>query len=199
VVATIIIFSLAYGWLLYETRFLTIRLLVGPIRVRPVFELMHCVSKNHTAYPTYKLPARTIHFHGSTLKLNEGCNWCRAHLLKTMNRELNRKHSTHITTTALPGFIEQVRIGSRHVYSRWNHETNEMEYANRPKKGYYHQVVNDYTTKYHDCIPGKKWLKENADMKYIEPEIEIIIDGKPKAKFNGNYKRGMIKQAMKVK
>jgi len=33
---------------------------------------------------------------------------------------------------------------------------------------------------------------------YIEPSIDILVDGELKASINGNFKRGMIKQVMKA-
>ncbi len=83
-------------------------------------------------------------------------------------------------------FIETIRTGSHNEF----HETT-------PKHGY-NVTVSDFTTHYHDCLPGKKWLKAHInDHKEFEPTIELMVSGKTLT-INGNYKTGMIKQAMKV-
>lgn len=53
----------------------------------------------------------------------------------------------------------------------------------------------EYPIVYHDCIPGKKWLKKHEHDVYPEPTIDIMVDGKT-LNINGNYKTGMIQGFM---
>jgi len=99
-------------------------------------------------------------------------------------------------TIPLPAFTEQVRIGSHHEWVKWNQETEEYETISKYKKGYHHQVVNDYTICYYDCLCGKDWLKEHEHNQYPEPTLDISVDGGKSISVNGNYKRGMIKDFM---
>lgn len=96
----------------------------------------------------------------------------------------------------MPELIERVRIGSHHEYVKWNHETNKYDYASKPKRGYVHQVVEDFQTVYHDCLVSGDWLKAHEhDLDDYEPTIEIAVNGKT-LNVNGNYKQGMIKEFM---
>jgi hypothetical protein len=145
----------------------------------------------------WKLPAKTIKAFNSTLNLAEGCNIQRALFLKSMARELKRKTTTYQPPLFNHEFIYQVRVGSHHEYVRWNHETQEYDYASKPKAGYSHRVVEDYNTNYRDCLPGKVWLKTHANDVLPEPTIEITIDGK-NLSVNGNYRKGMIRDFVKT-
>lgn len=132
----------------------------------------------------WKLPAKTITAWGSTLTLAAGCNIQRACLLKTIAREYKRK--TPVFTPAQQGlnFVQDIRVGS---HSEWVETT--------PKHGY-HRIVEEYTTKFHDCLPGKEWLKDHYKDEYPEATIELAIDGKTLS-VNGDYKKGMIREFMK--
>lgn len=143
---------------------------------------------------TWKLPAKTIKAWGSTINLAEGCNRCRAQLLRDIHNLQKHKYS-YQPPKFDQQYIEQVRIGSHHEYTKWNHETNEYDHASKPTKGYCHHVVSDYKTKYYDCLPGKDWLKAHSKDVTPDPTIEIAIDGKSLS-VNGNYKSGMIGKFM---
>jgi hypothetical protein len=77
-------------WLGYETQWMTVILMVGDLPERELkFEPMYCRERSrlyswrpHGDGVSYKIPARTIKMYGSTLNLYEGCNRCRAKLLK---------------------------------------------------------------------------------------------------------------------
>lgn len=145
----------------------------------------------------WKLPARTIKAFDSTLNLAEGCNIKRALFLKSLAREITRKSPAYQPPLFKHEFIYQARVGSHHEYVRWDNEANELDIRTRPKKGYSHRVVEDYTTKYLDCLVPKTWLKAHADDRLPEPVIDISVDGKS-ISVNGNYKKGIIKEFMKV-
>lgn len=75
--------------------------------------------------------------------------------------------------------IERVRVGS--------HREPQELYGRT-----FNRIVEDYETIYHDCLPGKEWIKSHEhDLDNFEPTIEIVIDGKSLA-VNGNYKKGLI-------
>ena len=85
----------------------------------------------------------------------------------------------------MPQHIEQVRIGST-----------------KQQRGYrggrrYHELVDTYTTIYHDCLPGKTWLESHHHDIIPEPAIDILVDGRVKASINGDYKKGMVSAALK--
>lgn len=81
--------------------------------------------------------------------------------------------------------IERVRTGSH------------KEFVATDDKGHgYHNIVIDYTTVYHDCLPGVEWLQAHEhDLDGYEPTIEITVDGKTLS-VNGNYKQGVITNFM---
>jgi hypothetical protein len=80
----------------------------------------------------------------------------------------------------MDAFIKQVRLGSH------------QEWVSTDDKGHgYHKIVDEYTTHYNDCLPGKKWLEAHKHDEYPEPTIELSIDGKSLS-VNGNYKKGVI-------
>ncbi len=133
---------------------------------------------------TYTLPARTIKMYGSTLDLKGGCNRCRSKLLKEISREHRRKPSFKPCQLPAKAFIKTVRIGS---HREWVETT--------PKHGF-HRIVEEHTTKYSDCLPGKEWLKEHESDKYPEPTIELSVEGKLLS-VNGDYKKGVIKEFLK--
>ncbi len=143
-------------------------------------------------FKTYTLPARTIKMYGSTLNLKEGCNRCRAKLLKEVAREQNKRAKLNFRPPQLRfDFIEKVKVGSHWEKERWT------DY--RGKKHVCNTIVVDYTSKYSDCLPGKAWLKEHEhDIdKYPEPLIELSVNGKDLS-LNGDYKPGMIKNFVKA-
>ena len=91
---SIIIISIAFYWLLYETDYLRINLfyVIIPEPIKPKFEAIICATKYRSECihksPQYKnrfkchiIPARTIKAFGHTMHFNEGCNICRAQLL----------------------------------------------------------------------------------------------------------------------
>ena len=82
-------------------------------------------------------------------------------------------------------FIEQVKTGCS------KHETG-MRGGRR-----HYEWLADYKTVFHDCLPGKAWLEAHYQDIIPEPTIELLIDGKPIASINGNYKRGTIKKLIK--
>lgn len=97
----------------------------------------------------------------------------------------------------MPELIERVRVGSHHEYVKWNHETQEEEVISNPEKGYYHRVIDDYRTVYHDCLVSGEWLKAHEhDLDNWEPTIEITVDGGKSLNVNGNYQAGLIKGFM---
>lgn len=55
----------------------------------------------------------------------------------------------------------------------------------------YHRTADDYETVYHDCLVSKEWLKEHEHFEMPEPTIEITINDKT-LPVNGNYKKGLI-------
>lgn len=217
--ASLIILALAFIWLGYETQWLTVRLPVGKATNKTMLLLpagkimparnpidipyywktpedkedhitlcvncrLKCKDKSER-WAAWKLPTKSIKAFDSMLNLNEGCNIYRAKFLKQIARDMKRKVTTSSTQAPLPAFIETVRIGSHSVF----HETT-------PKHGY-HQTVEETTTHYHDCLPGKAWLEEHCKDVLPEAAIELRVDGEIKASINGNYKRGMIKELVK--
>lgn len=155
--ATIAIVTLAFIWLGYESNWIRVRLMIGdPTSNRHKFESMSCGCSNrlhswrtHSDGDSYKIPARTIKLFGSTLNLYEGCNRCRAKLL----RDICKAHKSKLTATPYPASHYPIGLAGGIHY------------------GY----------------------------EYNTGDIDILIDGKLKASINGDFKRGMIKQAMRVR
>lgn len=224
-IPTIMAISLAFLWLLIETDWMRIRLPMGKVvnntmpLPEPITEVKHnpidtpyywmtpeqkewhimlchncnlssrlhswrTCHKDEERWTAWKLPAKTIQAFNSTLTLAEGCNIQRALLLKDIAREHKRKATT-FKPCQLPmdAFIKTVRIGS---HREWVVTT--------PKHGF-HRIVEEYTTHYNDCLPGKKWLKAHEHDNYPEPTIELSIDGKSLS-VNGDYKKGTIQGFM---
>ncbi len=155
---------------------------------------LKCSEHKTERWASWKLPAKTIKAFGSTLNLTEGCNIKRASFLKSMAREIKRKPSTSQPPLFKREFIYQERIGShREFVPRIDYQTGEPDKEGRG----YHQTIEDYVTKYRDCLPGKAWLKKHANDVLPEPTIELTIDGKSLS-VNGNYKKGVIKEFVKA-
>lgn len=102
----LLILIIPFIWLGYETDWLSIKLPVGTQNAPDLdcttskFEVRVCkYARSRNIYnegfcgefKTYTLPARTIKAWGSTLNLVEGCNRCRAKLLKQIAYEQRRK------------------------------------------------------------------------------------------------------------
>jgi hypothetical protein len=236
-IATIILVTLAFFWLLVETDYLRVRLLVGDIP-KPVITLnaVQCETKpvevkTDDIIPvkvdtTPKLIAQTCELTRIQRELtdNKGrskyiTQWehpCKTTAYQSMTigkqtitlnatlpnlyqmiAEVSKTQTEAIRTTTVksytqvPMFIERVRIGSHNEYTKWNEDTRELDRLPKYKVGYHHNVVEEYTTKYHDCLPGKDWLKAHEHDTMPEPLIEISIDSKS-ISIDGNYKKGMI-------
>ena len=211
---------LAFAWLFYESNWLRIRLPVGKAQpIHPYFSYQYrrpkvlqeqpkdmpypqmtteqkeehlilcqncndkCPLRKDGRWLAWKLPARTIKAWDSTINLAEGCNVQRASLLKDIAKGLNRKPRASIYSSPLPGFIEKCSVGS-HI----DHIKGQRGY--RGGRGY-SVIVSDYETIYHDCLPGKKWLKAHEhDHDDYQPEIQISYDGIP-INHNGNLKEAI--------
>ncbi len=218
-ITAIIIISLAFTYTAFETHWFTIRLLVGMDKPRSAGRIMaewDIYNKVHAkeieqeqAEREKERTERIKHICNICNKHNDnllvetktivvgnsichvtGCPDCIAKYTKDIeNSQKIKEHS--FKPCQVPLFITQERTGSRNEWTRWNNETNEMEYSAKYKKGYHHQIVTEYATEYHDCLCGKEWLKEHEHFEYPEATIELSIDGKSLS-VNGNYKKGMI-------
>lgn len=229
----IISIVLAFYWLLWETDYLRIRLLIGAesssdrtagfepenasLNLASAIPLLLTETCERTRLQKeWAEQVGTRYRHSDTWVYGTGYNTRRPASYQTMTignqtitlnatlpdlyeiiaevtkaqTEKPRKASVKAATFQ-PNLIEQVRVGSHHEYIKWNHETNESETSNKPKKGYSHRVENDYATVYHDCLVPKSWLKKHEHDEYPEPTIELSIDGKSLS-VNGNYKKGLI-------
>ena len=82
-------------------------------------------------------------------------------------------------------FIEQVRVGSH------------REWVETDDKGHgFHIIVVDYTSRFHDCLPGKDWLEAHHQDPMPEPTIDILVDGEVIGSIRGIPKRGVIKSLL---
>lgn len=216
-ILTIILVSLAFGYLVYVTDYFRIRLQAyskivlnnTPDNVKTPYywqkdksNMLLCqgcrlkCNKSKEQWTGWKLAARTIKAFGHTMNFEEQCVYARAKLLKDVASAQTRQKPVTFKPTQLPLFIEQVRTGSHEEWTRWNEETKELDIIHKYKKGYIHRVVTDYTTHYNDCLCGKDWLKEHEHFEYPEPTMELIIDEKS-FHVNGNYHKGLISDTIK--
>ena len=216
-IATIIIVGFALAWLEWETDCFTVRLPVGsnlvinkppggvandivtPILALPEFcELTRiqrefAKTKYHyswrygTSYNTRRkesYQAMTIGNHKITLCATLGNLYDLIAEAQKIQTEKPRKPT--IRTTPLPTFIEQVRVGSH------------QEWVETDDKGHgYHRIVEEYDTRYKDCLVSISWLKKHEHDEYPEPNLDISVDGELKSSINGNYKKGSIADVLK--
>lgn len=144
-------------------------------------------KKDSERWTAWKLPKKTINLSGSEFHFNEGCNIRRAAYLKDAIHELKRKTISVKTVPFQANFIERVRTGSERV-----------QRGNRGGRRYF-EYQDTYETVYHDCIVPKAWLKAHEnDHKDYEPEITVSFDNNELIHANGNYKTGMIKDAIQA-
>ncbi len=215
-ILSIIVILLAFYWLLRETDYLRVRLPMG--KDRPRYGVGRTIAeweqygKDHAkelakerveyakrqAYitshtcPVCKtldesrlIETKTVTVGNSTANIT-ACPDCLAKIKRDMvTSQKGIIRQPVIKTTQLPLFVEQVRVGS---HREWVETT--------PKHGY-HNTVTEYETVFSDCLPGKEWLKAHYKDEYPEPTIELSVDGKILS-LNGNYKKGMIKEWVKV-
>jgi len=214
-IVTIIILAIAFYWLGFESKWFTVRLFMGklpeikkpdnkdtPYYWQPIKDNMilctncrmskHC-HKDKERWTGWNIPAKTIKAFDSILNLVEGCNIGRASLLKDVinAHKINKTPSVKLTQLPLFEYKHNARIGSHAEWTRWNHETNELDIVSKYEKGYSKRVVEEFETVYNDCLVSKEWLKEHENFEYPEPTIEISINGKD-LHVNGNYKKGLI-------
>jgi hypothetical protein len=130
-----------------------------------------------TSYQTMTIGNQTVTLNATLPNLYELIAEC-----SKVQTEKPRKPSVKPCQLAMDAFIGQVRVGS-------HSETREF----RGHK--YSALVDDYTTHFHDCLPGKDWLEAHYKDEYPEPTIELAVDGKTLS-LNGNFKKGMIKEFM---
>jgi hypothetical protein len=99
-ITTIIILALAFTWLLYETKFLTIRLEYGALQSKSysVIDTINSKAlediichKHGDNWKCHELPERTIKAFGHTMHFEAGCNKCRAKLLREVYRTQTSK------------------------------------------------------------------------------------------------------------
>ncbi len=97
----------------------------------------------------------------------------------------------HHHTEQAKELVRQAKLGAKN-YNLGSHQ----DFIATDNKGHgYHKTIEEHTTHYRDCLPGKVWLKKHAKDKYLEPTIVITVDGKSLS-VNGNYKQGKIKEFM---
>lgn len=247
-VASIVMIVLAFAWLMYETRFLTIRLesyeyqrqqlarqqaevitdtILEPHAVKvepePIRLITQYCERTRLQREWAELSKGSKYRHSDTWVYGTGYNTRRPESYQVMvigkqaitliatlpnlyeiiaecvKAQTEKPRKASVTAKSFqPNLIEQVRVGSHHEYTKWNHETSEMEYSSKPKRGYIHQVKEDYTTVYHDCLVPKEWLQEHEhDLDGYEPTIELSVNGKTLS-VNGDYKKGIISEFVKV-
>ena len=163
-ITLLVVVSLAFVWLGYETDWLTVRLLVGveaePGKARRwqfarygEDALLLCQQCNNTCpnrrrytedrWFGQRIPTRTVKAFGSTMSFNEGCNYQRARLLKDIYKAQKSK--------ALPGYKPTTSYG--HTYD----EEQEIELLvdgksiasinGDYKRGMIKDTLKPYTTK----------------------------------------------------
>ena len=211
-IATIIIVTLALYWLLLETDYMRIQLIYGtpnpcipskdtPILLLPeVCQLTNAyrILDKYAGNNRYKEAYQVMTVGTHTLTLLSGHPKLYDIIADIEKAQKDKVRPPVINCCQIPLFIEQVRIGSHHEYVKWDNEANILEISSKPKKGYIHRVVNDYTTNYKDCLVKKSWLKKHEhDLDNYEPPIEVSIDN-DSISLNGNYRKGMIEKFMCV-
>ena len=88
----------------------------------------------------------------------------------------------------------------REVYPVSHYPITTEPYADKPvykKQSFYshYKPIDRYERVFNDCLPGKAWVEAHYQDVIPEPTIEVSIDGKAH-KFNGTYKRGIVKELL---
>ena len=212
-----LVLIIAFIWLLKETDFMRVRLPVGKDKPHygvgrtmaewEVYNKAHAKElekaqveyakrqayiKSHTCPicnntdDNLLIEATTIKAGNSTCHIR-ACSECLDKYkgeIEKSQRDNPRKSSFKPCQLSMSAFVEDVRTGSR------------REWVATDDKGHgYHNTVTEYTTYYHDCLPGKEWLEAHYKDEYPEPTMELSIEGKSLS-LNGNYKKGMIQGFM---
>ncbi len=173
-IATIIIVGLALYQLMRETDWLRIRLLIGAekIYIPKVFEPILCRNCNY----------------GSRL-----------HSWRTCHKAAERWSAWQIPARTVKAFGSTINFNKGCNWYRASllRDIYNAHTTNRAIAGLKARVMPAMYNPggAHPEFNLGKW---HPKIKYFEPEIEILVDGQSKAKFNGNYKRGMIKQVIKA-
>lgn len=218
-IPTLIIIITALAWLIKETDFLRVRLLVGKElprygvgrtiaewerynkahekeleRERKEYAERQAYIKSHTCPLCHKLDENRI-IETKTVSVGNStahitaCPDCLAKIEKDM--VASQKGITRQTSiqTARPPLF----IEEVRIGSHKEHHI--AEYEIKGKHPEWDTVVTDYKTVFHDCLPGKNWLEAHHKDEYPEPTIELSVDGKTLS-LNGDYKKGMIQGFM---
>lgn len=217
----ILVLTLAFGYLLYETDFMRVRL--------PRFEALESESKGIKTALNSNAPSPDMPYYWMTPEQKE------QHLILCRNCHNNCKHDKERWTAwKLPAqtinafgstlalnagcnihranllkdivrehkkktvSIKTVSLPSFvkqvRTGSHWEKE-RWTDYAG--KKHEFNRIVEDSKTVFDDCLPGKDWLKKHCQDEYPEPTMEVSANGKTLS-LNGDYKKGMIKEFVKA-
>ncbi len=140
-------------------------------------------TRRPDSYQVMTIGSHTVTINATTPKLYE--------LIAETDKAQNEKpRKVNHKQAPLHGFVEDVRTGSHKEHIICDYEVN----GKHPE---FDRIVVDYKTIFHDCLCGKAWLEAHYKDIIPEPTIEISIDGKSLS-VNGNYKKGLIKEFIKV-
>lgn len=195
-IISLLLFTLAYTWLLFETDYLRIRLPMGKntswsdtynLRLEASAEKLAKRQSQSCPiclkYYSVEVKTITVKSGNSTCHIT-GCQDCRDKMSADIIKSQTGKHrEPTLKVTQIPLFIEQVRDGSH---------TEPWEYGGKK----HNRIVTDYRNVYHDCLVPKEWLQTHEhDLDGYEPTIDVSIDSKA-LHLNGNYKKGLIQGFM---
>ncbi len=147
----------------------------------------------HKTFENAVVETKTFTYGNSTCHV-KGCPDCVEKYRKDIEKSQTEKiRQPSVKNSQLPLFEykHNQRIGSHAEWTRWNHETQELEYSDKYINGYSKRIVDEYETVYHNCLVSKEWLKAHENFEMPEPTIEITINDKT-LPVNGNYRKGLI-------
>lgn len=210
-ITALAVITLALVWLLHETDYLRVRLLAGP----DIPWQQQCSPNPYLQRDEYShsgneavLLMRDRCSAGRECKRRRNCDTFAFGVDITRKIGSSTLHLVGCPVLAADRIAEaeKIQAGSKsHVTPRLaalpQFVREEPVYKNRTT-GYryrgYGSVLDHYKTVYAPSLPGKRWLRDHAKDTLPEPTIDITCNGKPVISVNGNYRRGIIKTAMKA-
>ncbi len=218
-IATLMIVAIAYYWMLRETDYLRVRLLVGA--EKPRYGIGRTIAQwdeHNKAHAKELEKERGEYAERQAVIKSHTCPICRKHdnaLLVETKTFTYGNSTSHLT--GCPDCLDKFRLEIEKSQTAKPRQPifkpcqlpmdafveqvktgSHNDWIETDDKGHgYHRLVVDYKTVFHDCLVSKSWLEAHYKDEYPEPTIEVSIDGKS-ISLNGNFKKGMIREFIRA-
>ena len=185
-IAFIIVVGFAFIWLGYETDWMRVRL--------PVYETMPRSQQAENKQKVEKAAGKWqfLKYGDDSIMMRGRCYLDHCNLCRQGDRFFTWRIPSR--TVKIAGSIINFKSGCNLYRANLLKDIVKAQKTAKPRDPY---PVSHYATQTCLPLPNGYIARQSVIMQYFKPSIEIKVDGKSITNINGDYKRGMTKDALK--